>query len=54
MDNETVIESRGNVFADLGVADAKSHLLKAGLVHKLAAVIRSAGSPKPLLRSSPE
>lgn len=43
MDNRTVIESSGNVFADLGVADAESHLLKAGLVHKLAAVIKERG-----------
>src|SRR5579872_4121576 len=43
MDNEKVIESSGNVFADLGVADAESHLLKAGLVHKLAAVIKERG-----------
>jgi predicted XRE-type DNA-binding protein len=43
MANHTVIESSGNVFADLGVADPESHLLKAGLVHKLAAVIKERG-----------
>ena len=36
-------ESSGNVFADLGVADAEGHLLKAGLVHKLAAIIKERG-----------
>lgn len=35
-----VTESSGNVFADLGMANAEEHMLKAGLVSKLAAVIR--------------
>ena len=43
MTNETVTQSGGNVFADLGVADAESHLLKAGLVRKLATVIKYRG-----------
>ena len=43
MDKEAAIEGSGNVFADLGVADAEGHLLKAGLVQKLAAVIKERG-----------
>lgn len=43
MDKEPVIESSGNVFADLGMANAEEHLLKAGLVTKLAEVIRARG-----------
>lgn len=34
-------KSSGNVFADLGIAKAEEHLLKAGLVSKLAAIIRA-------------
>ena len=43
MTKEPVIESSGNVFADLGLADAEEHRLKAGLVRKLAAVMASRG-----------
>lgn len=35
-----ITTSSGNVFADLGMANAEEHLLKAGLVSKLAEVIR--------------
>lgn len=35
-----ITESSGNVFADLGMVNADEHLLKAGLVSKLAEVIR--------------
>lgn len=34
-------KSSGNVFADLGMANAEEHMLKAGLVSKLAEVIRA-------------
>ncbi len=37
---ERVEPSSGNVFADLGMANPEEHLLKAGLVSKLAEVIR--------------
>lgn len=36
-----IIESSGNVFADLGMANAEEHMLKAGLVSKLSEVIRA-------------
>ena len=36
-------QSSGNVFADLGIADAADHLLKAGLASKLAAIVRANG-----------
>ena len=36
-----ITESSGNVFADLGMANAEEHMLKAGLVSKLAEVIRA-------------
>ena len=36
-----ITESSGNVFADLGIANPEEHLLKAGLVSKLAEVIRA-------------
>ena len=32
--------STGNVFADLGLADAEEHLIKAGLVVKIGRIIR--------------
>jgi predicted XRE-type DNA-binding protein len=32
--------SSGNVFADLGLADAEEHLIKAGLVVKIGRIIR--------------
>jgi len=32
--------SSGNVFADLGIADAEEHLIKAGLVVKIGRTIR--------------
>jgi len=35
--------STGNVFADLGLADAEEHLLKAGLVMKIDGIIRKRG-----------
>lgn len=35
--------SSGNVFADLGVPDAEDHKLKAGLVSKLASIMKELG-----------
>ena len=35
--------SSGNVFADLGMADADEHLIKAGLVVKIDRIIRQRG-----------
>ena len=35
--------SSGNVFADIGVADAEEHLIKAGLVVKIDQIIRCRG-----------
>lgn len=35
-----ITQSSGNVFADLGIANPEEHMLKAGLVSKLAKVIR--------------
>ncbi len=35
--------SSGNVFADLGLADAQEHLIKAGLVAKIDQIIRQRG-----------
>ena len=35
--------SSGNVFADLGLADAEEHLIKAGLVVKIDRIIRELG-----------
>ena len=35
--------SSGNVFADLGLADAEEHLVKAGLVVKIDRIIRQRG-----------
>jgi len=35
--------SSGNVFADLGLADAEEHLIKAGLVVKIDRIIRQRG-----------
>lgn len=35
--------SSGNVFADLGLPDAREHLLKAGLVLKIASIIEQRG-----------
>jgi predicted XRE-type DNA-binding protein len=43
MDEEPVTESSGNVFADLGFAGPEEHRLKAGLVSKLAELIRARG-----------
>lgn len=43
METDSIIEGSGNVFADIGMANAEEHLLKAGLVSKLADVIRSRG-----------
>jgi predicted XRE-type DNA-binding protein len=35
--------SSGNVFADLGLADANEHLIKAGLVRKIGRIIEERG-----------
>ena len=35
--------SSGNVFSDLGLADAEEHLIKAGLVVKIDRIIRQRG-----------
>ncbi len=35
--------SSGNVFADIGMADAEEHLIKAGLVVKIDQIIRQRG-----------
>ena len=41
---ETAVEhGSGNVFADLGLPDADAHLLKAGLVTRIDAIIRRRG-----------
>lgn len=39
-DDIAVKRSSGNVFADLGLADAESHLIKAELVSRLDRIIR--------------
>lgn len=39
----TVQRGSGNVFADLGLPDADAHLLKAGLVTRIDAIIRQRG-----------
>ena len=39
----TVERGSGNVFADLGLPDADAHLLKAGLVTRIDAIIRQRG-----------
>ena len=39
----TVERGSGNVFADLALPDAESHLLKAGLVTRIDAIIRQRG-----------
>lgn len=36
----TVERGGGNVFADLGFADADEHLLKAQLVHRIESIVR--------------
>lgn len=42
--SETTVErSRGNVFADLGLPDADAHVMKAGLVTRIDAIIRDRG-----------
>lgn len=43
MANEEITVSSGNVFADLGVANAEAHQLKAELVMKLSAIIKVRG-----------
>ena len=41
---ETAVEhGSGNVFADLGLPDADPHLLKAGLVARIDAIVRRRG-----------
>ena len=41
--NPTVIRGGGNVFADLDIPDADSHLLKAELVTRIDAIVRQRG-----------
>lgn len=43
MSKDSIIESSGNVFADLGVPNPAEHRLKSALVRKLAAVIERLG-----------
>ena len=43
MADKRVIEGSGNVFADIGVTNPEEQLLKAGLVMKLADVMRARG-----------
>lgn len=45
MKKERLVMERGagNVFADLGVADAEEHLMKAGLVARIDGVVRQRG-----------
>lgn len=43
MERELVAFGSGNVFDDLGVADADRHLMKADLVSKIACVIENRG-----------
>ena len=38
-----ITRGTGNVFADIGLPDAKTHLLKAGLVHRIAELISAQG-----------
>ena len=42
-DNVKIERSSGNVFADLGLADAEGHLLKAELVMRIDEIIRRRG-----------
>lgn len=42
-DDTTVTRSSGNVFADAGLPDADTHLVKAQLVARLDAIIRERG-----------
>ena len=42
-DETTITCSSGNVFADAGLPDADSHLVKAGLVSRLDDIIRERG-----------
>ncbi|UVO52011.1 helix-turn-helix domain-containing protein [Sphingomonas sp. SUN019] len=43
MSGDTIRESSGNVFADLGLTDPVTHKLRAELVHKLDGVLKSSG-----------
>jgi predicted XRE-type DNA-binding protein len=43
MSKTAIEQGSGNVFADLGLADATGHRAKAELVRKLAAVMKEAG-----------
>ena len=36
----SIVHGTGNIFADLGYADAETHLLKAGLVSRIQEVIK--------------
>ena len=42
-DNEEIERSSGNVFTDLGLPDAETHLLKAQLVTRIDRIIRQRG-----------
>ena len=39
--NSNITKGSGNVFADIGVPDAETHLLKAELMQRIAALIES-------------
>lgn len=40
---EKIVKSSGNVFADLGIADADTHKTKAQLVHRISKLIERQG-----------
>lgn len=42
-DDETITRSSGNVYADAGLPDADSQLVKAGLVRRIDSIIRERG-----------
>lgn len=42
-EDRTITRSGGNVFADAGLPDADTHLVKAGLVSRLGEIIRERG-----------
>lgn len=43
MSDTGIVKGSGNVFADIGLPDADTHLLKAELVRRIAAVIAAEG-----------
>lgn len=43
MNDERIMRGSGNVFADLGFADAATHRLKAELVRKLDSILKARG-----------